>query len=196
MNIIITDEKELLRDSDIELLNEAAAAVLEQELAADSIQGAAEAVTELASTELPVEISLTIVDRDEIREINRNYRSVDSVTDVLSFPQYASPEEAADEVKALLLENSDGLKEFEEFGISECEDETSQQEILLGDVVICYDRVMEQAAEFGHGEDRELAYLFVHSMLHLLGYDHMSDDEKEIMRRHEEAVMDRLELQR
>ena len=113
------------------------------------------------------EISVTFVSLEEIHELNREYRQVDSPTDVLSFPQF------------------DDLDELPEEG-----------EIMLGDVVICSDRAKEQAEEFGHSFEREIIYLFVHSVLHLLGYDHMDEDEKRIMRRREEEVMERIGLKR
>ena len=114
-----------------------------------------------------VEISLTMVSPEEIRELNRDYRDVDSVTDVLSFPQFEGKEDLPEE-----------------------------GEICLGDVVICEDKVREQAAEYGHSYEREFTYLFVHSLLHLLGYDHMNDEEKAVMRNKEEEVMNRLDLRR
>lgn len=67
---------------------------------------------------------------------------------------------------------------------------------VLGDVVLCYDRAEEQAEEYGHGINREICYLTVHSVLHLLGYDHMNDEEKREMRQHEEAAMEKLNLTR
>ncbi|MBR5516560.1 MAG: rRNA maturation RNase YbeY [Firmicutes bacterium] len=113
------------------------------------------------------EISLTLVSLEEIRELNRDYRDVDKETDVLSFPQF------------------EGVEDMPEFG-----------ELCLGDVVICRDKVEEQAKEFGHSFERELIYLFVHSMLHLLGYDHMEEDEKAVMRAKEEEVMKVINLER
>lgn len=113
------------------------------------------------------EISLTFVSKDEIRELNRNYRNVDNHTDVLSFPL------------------------IEDFNDIEPDDE-----IMLGDVVICLEKAREQAEEFGHSEEREIVYLFVHSVCHLLGYDHMEDEEKAEMRSAEEKVMSFLELER
>ena len=110
---------------------------------------------------------MTFVSLEEIHELNREYRQVDSPTDVLSFPQF------------------DDLDDLPEEG-----------EIMLGDVVICSDRAKEQAEEFGHSFEREIIYLFVHSVLHLLGYDHMDEDEKRIMRRREEEVMERIGLKR
>ena len=102
-------------------------------------------------------LSVSFVDKDEIRQLNRDYREVDSVTDVLSFPQF-DPEEY----------------------------EQGWDEIQLGDVVICADKAKEQAEEFGHSYERELIYLFTHSVLHLLGYDHMNDEDKKEMRAAEE----------
>lgn len=106
------------------------------------------------------EISVTFVEAEEIRALNRDYRGVDKVTDVLSFPQF------------------DDLNMLPEEG-----------EICLGDVVICEERARQQAEEFEHSFEREIIYLFTHSILHLLGYDHMEDDEKKIMREREEQVM-------
>ena len=113
------------------------------------------------------EISLTLVSLEEIRELNRDYRDVDRETDVLSFPQFEC------------------VEDMPEFG-----------ELCLGDVVICLDKVEEQAKEFGHSFERELIYLFVHSLLHLLGYDHMEEDEKQEMRKREEQVMTAIDLNR
>lgn len=113
------------------------------------------------------EISLTLVSLEEIRELNRDYRDVDRETDVLSFPQFES------------------VEDMPEFG-----------ELCLGDVVICLDKVEEQSKEFGHSFERELIYLFVHSLLHLLGYDHMEEDEKAEMRQREEFVMQKIGLER
>lgn len=113
------------------------------------------------------EFSVSFVDREEIKELNSTYRGVDKVTDVLSFPQ------------------------FEDFN------ELSENQIIcLGDIVICEDRAKEQAEEFGHSYEREIIYLFTHSVLHLLGYDHMDEEEKAEMREREEEVMTELRLKR
>ncbi|NLD18991.1 MAG: rRNA maturation RNase YbeY [Clostridiales bacterium] len=120
-----------------------------------------------------VEISLSFVSKEEIRELNRVYRKVDKVTDVLSFP---------------LIEDLEELEEWNE--------EDDGEEILLGDVVICPEKAIEQAKEYRHTKERELVYLFVHSVLHLLGYDHMEEDVKTEMRKREEEIMSFLELER
>lgn len=114
-----------------------------------------------------IEISLTFVEPEEIKEINSQFRNIDKVTDVLSFPQF------------------DDFEDLPEFG-----------EIPLGDVVICTKRAKEQAEEFGHSLDREIVYLFVHSICHLLGYDHMEEDEKKVMRAREEEIMEYINLSR
>ena len=113
------------------------------------------------------EISLTLVSLEEIRELNRDYRDVDRETDVLSFPQFEC------------------VEDMPEFG-----------ELCLGDVVICLDKVEEQAKEFGHSFERELIYLFVHSLLHLLGYDHMEEEEKKEMRQAEEMILESIGITR
>ena len=134
----------------------------------DKMQEAAETALELEGvTNEELEVSLTFVDEEEIQEINRDYREVDSVTDVLSFPQYETSEDIPEE--------------------GYC---------LLGDVVICIKRAEEQAEEFGHSVEREMVYLFTHSICHLLGYDHMEDDEKAVMRAREEEVMERIGVTR
>lgn len=114
-----------------------------------------------------LEISVAFVSDDYIKELNLTYRGIDSVTDVLSFPQY------------------EGMDEFPESG-----------DIFIGDVVIAPDRAYAQAAEYGHGSKREFVYLFVHSMFHLMGYDHMNDEERAVMREKEEKIMSRLKLER
>ena len=113
------------------------------------------------------ELSVTFVDPEEIRVLNRDYRGVDKVTDMLSFPQF----EGADEMP-------------------------QQGELCLGDVVICREKAAGQAEEFGHSFEREIIYLFTHSVLHLLGYDHMTDEDKRQMRQREEEVMEYLGIGR
>lgn len=114
-----------------------------------------------------IEVSLTFVDSAEIKELNSSYRDVDAVTDVLSFPQFESPGDIPKE----------GLA-------------------LLGDVVICMDQALEQAETYGHTAEREILFLFVHSMFHLLGYDHHCEEEQAVMRQAEETVLARLGLER
>lgn len=120
------------------------------------------------------EVSVTFVSLDEIHEINREYREVDSPTDVLSFPQYER------EDIDFYRENPDEVPDILE----------------LGDVVICKEKAEMQSVEFGHSFEREIIYLFTHSILHLLGYDHMEEDEKACMRKREEEIMQYLGIGR
>lgn len=115
-----------------------------------------------------VEISLSIVDAEEIQRLNREYRGMDEVTDVLSFP---------------LMERED-LENLK------------MPDLPIGDIVLCREKIIEQAEEFGHSEERELVYLSVHSLLHLLGHDHIITEEKKIMREKEEEVMEYIGLAR
>ncbi|MDO5332324.1 MAG: rRNA maturation RNase YbeY [Bacillota bacterium] len=119
--------------------------------------------------ELAVELDVSIVSAEEIQLLNKEYREIDKVTDVLSFPQFENVQG--------LLENLD-----------------DEIETLLGDVVICYDVAEKQAEEYGTGISRELVYLFVHSVFHLLGYDHMDEADKKEMRQAEETVMEEIGL--
>jgi probable rRNA maturation factor len=111
---------------------------------------------------LDYEVSVSFVTNEEIHKLNREYRGVDRPTDVLSFP----------------LDEED-----EVFG---------EMDVLLGDIVISMETAMEQAKEFGHGLTREVVYLTVHSMFHLMGYDHEAEDEKEVMREREKTVLKEL----
>lgn len=128
--------------------------------------------------EMEVTVGVTLVEPERIREINRDFRRVDSVTDVLSFPMIDGM--LADAAPAALLGCVDP--------------ETGALE--LGDLVICPDRAAEQAQEYGHSLQRELGYLCAHGMLHLLGYDHEDEDERAVMRQKEEKALAALSLTR
>lgn len=110
-----------------------------------------------------VEVSLSIVDEDQIHKLNKEYRNVDRKTDVLSFPM--------DE---------------------EAYDDEGNPIVLLGDIVICLDVAKDQATDFGHSFEREIMYLICHSTLHLLGYDHIEEDDKKVMRAKEKEIMKNL----
>ena len=114
-------------------------------------------VLDMEKCDFDAEISFTFTDNDNIREINRDYRNIDRATDVLSFPMLDFSEEVDFE-----LEAEDG-------------------KVMLGDIVISLERAEEQAQELNHSLRRELAFLVAHSMLHLLGYDHVDDPEGERM---------------
>ena len=151
----------------------------ENEAGIEELRGAMEKAAERAVElqGLPGEkcqLSVTFVEPEEIHELNAQYRGVDSVTDVLSFPQF-------------------GPEELDYYAASP---EETPDELMLGDVVICKEKAEAQAAEFGHGIERELIYLFTHSVLHLLGYDHEEPEDKAVMRAREEEIMDWLGIPR
>ncbi len=120
-----------------------------------------------------VDVYITLTNNEEIHKINREYRAVDRPTDVLSFPMYER-----EEIEKLREEKKDEIEE------------------ILGDIIISIPKTKEQAEEYGHSYERELAYLTTHGMLHLLGYDHMIEEEKAVMREHEEAVLEKLNILR
>lgn len=131
---------------------------------------------------LPYQISLLFVNNEEIREINLETRNIDSATDVLSFP---------------MLDYEKG-KVYKDIYIDFKFDETFKdgEELVLGDMVLSLERALEQSKEYGHSYEREVCYLVVHSILHLLGYDHMEDDEKKAMRKREEEILNKLDIRR
>lgn len=121
---------------------------------------------------------LLLVSEEEIRSLNARERGVDRVTDVLSFP-------SMDGIKGTPILADEHGEELDEEG-----------RVFLGSVVICEQRAREQAQEYGHGFLRELWYLAVHGILHCLGYDHMTEEEKREMRQKEEEVMQKMHLPR
>ena len=122
------------------------------------------------------EINVLITDNEDIRQINQEYRNIDSPTDVLSFPmiEYESPSD---------------FDHLEEEAYDSFNPETG--ELLLGDIVVSVDKVFEQAEKYGHSIERELAFLIAHSMLHLFGYDHMQDEERLVMEQKQEEILSR-----
>lgn len=127
------------------------------------------------------EVNLTLVDNAGIHEINRTYREIDRPTDVLSFPML-SYEEAGD---------FDHLEEDYDDNFN-----PDTGEILLGDIVISVDKVAEQAESYGHSMKREYAFLIVHSMLHLFGYDHMTPEEAAVMEAKQRTILDEMNITR
>lgn len=110
------------------------------------------------------EVSISIVDNAEIQQINKQFRNIDRPTDVLSFPMLTFTE------NEIIEKNENG-------------------EIVLGDIIISLERAEEQAKEYGHSLKREIAFLTAHSMLHLLGYDHMElEEEKEMFAKQKEIL--------
>lgn len=127
------------------------------------------------------EVNLTLVNNDSIHTINREYRQIDRPTDVLSFPML-SYEVPAD--------------------FSHVEDQVEDNfnpdtgELLLGDIILSVEKVKEQAVVYGHSEKREFAFLILHSMLHLFGYDHESEGERELMEDRQRRILEDLGITR
>ncbi len=127
------------------------------------------------------DVNLLLVGEESIREMNGNFRQIDRVTDVLSFPMltYEQPADFSDQA----LESQDSFH-------------PESGELMLGDIVICVPRMKEQAEEYGHGEKREFAFLVVHSMLHLFGYDHMTEEEAKEMEALQESILNKCNIKR
>lgn len=132
--------------------------------------------------ECNTQISVVLVDNEEIREINRKYRNIDRETDVLSFPMLDYP--AGKVYKETYTDGN--------FDASAMDGD----ELVLGDIVISLEKASAQALEYGHSFKRELMYLVVHSVLHLLGYDHMEDEDKKRMREREEYILSQFDINR
>lgn len=118
-------------------------------------------------------MTITFTTPEEIRKINKKYRKIDRATDVLSFPMFEKAE----------LDEKIKNKDF-------------RYEDVLGDVIISIDKVKEQAEEYGHSFERELSYMLVHGFYHLMGYDHIEEEDKKIMRPKEEKILNELKITR
>lgn len=131
---------------------------------------------------IPCEVSIIFVDNEKIKEINNENRNIDKVTDVLSFPML-------DYEKGKVFK--DIYKDFN-FSYVDLDDGS----LVLGDIVLSLEKAKEQSLEFNHSFIREVIYLTIHSVLHLLGYDHMEEDEKSVMRKREEQILEKFHLTR
>lgn len=140
------------------------------------IEKIVKAVLDYEKWDEEVEVSISFVDNKEIQKLNREFRNIDAPTDVLSFP----------------------MLEYEEISDDEAfsEEDYIEAEIPLGDIVISTEKVIEQSKEYGHSQERELAFLLVHGMLHLLGYDHMNEEDERIMFQKQEEILNVLNLKR
>ena len=119
-------------------------------------------------------VAVTITDNENIKSINYEQRGIDSATDVLSFP----------------------VLEFEDGEYVAGVGDYFEDKLILGDIVLSAERAKEQSEEFGHSFEREIGYLTCHSVLHLMGYDHENEDEREVMRQKEEEALETLSLTR
>lgn len=128
-----------------------------------------------------VEVSVTIVHKEEIHKLNKQFRQVDRPTDVLSFP----------------MMEYDAPMDFEGTAFMQsmtCSPETD--ELMLGDIVLCAEVIEEQAEQYGHSIEREFSFLVVHSLLHLFGYDHIEEDDRVIMEDKQREIMAILNITR
>ena len=138
------------------------------------VQKVADTALEYENFDKKSEISVLFVDNEQIREINNDFRQIDSATDVLSFPMLSF----------------DGTKVVDDVG------DSYLGTVVLGDIVLSLERAESQAEEYGHSFDREVGFLVCHSVLHLLGYDHENEDERAVMREKEEGSLEKIGLTR
>lgn len=127
------------------------------------------------------QVNLLITDNEGIREFNREHRNIDKATDVLSFPM-------------IEFENAGDFSVVENHE-ADCFDPESG-ELLLGDIILSADKIIKQAEEFGHSIKREFAFLVTHSLLHLCGYDHMEDEERTLMEKKQNEILDKVGITR
>lgn len=159
---------------------------------------------------LKLYVSITLTDNVRVRELNNIYRNIDRETDVLSFPMFEKEEIEALKKEKSYYENISESKqtqtnnnenkdretqtnnegEDKEIQIDNCESE------VLGDIVISIPKVEEQAKEYGHSFERELAYMCTHSFFHLMGYDHIEEDDRIKMRAKEDEILNKLKITR
>ncbi len=142
----------------------------------------ADTVLDMEGCAADIEVGLTITDSEGIHELNKEFRGIDSPTDVLSFPNVSY--ENAGDFSVLLGEQLVDLLD------------PDTGKIMFGDIVINEDRVRSQAEDYGHSVKREFAFLVAHSMLHLCGYDHMEEDEAKVMEKKQEDVLGKLGITR
>ncbi len=166
MTIFLEQESERLDELDFEyrgLIEETAAVCAKEEGFGNELQ-----------------LSVTLTDERSIQEINRNFRDIDAVTDVLSFPMLSFEGGAG---FAHMIEEAAGT-------------DPDTGELIIGDIVLCIPRVIAQAKEYGHSVKREYAFLIVHSMLHLFGYDHIEEDDRILMEEKQRVIMEKLNITR
>ena len=125
---------------------------------------------------LKLYISITLTNPEQIRKINSKYRNIDKETDVLSFPMFEK-----DELETMISQSN--MKNW-------------QIDDVLGDIIISIDKVKRQAQEYGHSFERELSYMCVHGFFHLMGYDHIKEEDKIVMRAKEDEILNLMGITR
>ncbi len=144
----------------------------------ENVKALEKAMDGFVDSDIPLAVEFIFTDEEEIRRLNRETRNTDKVTDVLSFP-------ALDSIKGKALKKRDFPLEIDDEG-----------NLLIGSVAVCVKRAEEQAEEYGHSYQRELHYLLVHGIMHCLGYDHLTDEERAEMREREEFILAKLGISR
>lgn len=140
----------------------------------------AEKVLEMEQCPYEAQVNLVLTDNEEIKRVNTEFRDIQAPTDVLSFPMipFESPAEYS------IVEEDESYFDLD------------TDELLLGDIMISVDKVFAQAEEYGHSVKREFCFLVAHSMLHLLGYDHMTEEEAKVMEAKQAAALEELGITR
>ncbi len=149
-----------------------------EELEEENVRALEKALDGFIKSDVRLAFEIVFVGEEEIRELNRDTRGMDKVTDVLSYP-------TLDGIKGKPLSKRDYPYDLDEEG-----------NLCVGSIAVCIKRAKEQAEEYGHSYKRELHYLIVHGVLHLLGYDHMTDEDKTEMREKEEEILQKLGITR
>ena len=149
-----------------------------EEFSAEDARRLERAMDGFVKSDVPLAVEFIFTDEEEIRRLNRELRSTDRVTDVLSFP-------ALDGIKGKALKRRDYPCDVDDEG-----------NLFVGSIAVCKKRAAEQAEEYGHSYRRELNYLLVHGIMHCLGYDHMTEEEKSEMREKEECILGKMGITR
>lgn len=131
---------------------------------------------------IETEVSVAFLDNEQIKKFNKEFRSIDKATDVLSFPMLDYPKSKT--FKEIYANFNFDISYFDE------------NRLVLGDIALSLERAKEQSIEYNHSFTREVAYLTIHSVLHLLGYDHMDENDKVLMRSEEEKILNSLNILR
>ena len=148
------------------------------EFSSENVKNLEKALDGFVSSNVKLAVEIVFVDGDEIRRLNNDNRGIDRVTDVLSFP------------------TMDGIKGQPIYADEHPFEMDEEDNLLIGSIAVCCDRAKEQAEEYGHSYERELHYLLVHGIMHCLGYDHMTEEDKAEMREREEFVLGKLGIKR
>lgn len=149
-----------------------------EEFSKESIEKLEKGLAGFVFSDVPLAVELVFVDEEEIKSLNAEQRGIDKVTDVLSFP------------------TMDGILQKPLYKKERFADVDEEGNLLIGSIVVCCQRAKEQAEEYGHSYERELNYLIVHGVMHCLGYDHIDEEDKKLMREKEEFILQKIGITR